>query len=112
MTDAAPLEVRGVSVRFGGVRALDDVSITVGGGEIVGLIGPNGAGKTTLMNVISGVLRPDAGSVRLFGDEVVDLAPDLRAAQGMARSFQDATLFPGLTVTETLQVALARSQKI
>jgi ABC-type branched-subunit amino acid transport system ATPase component len=94
------------------VVALDGPDLIVGPGEIVGLIGPNGAGKTTLMNVISGVITPDAGSVRLFGHEVVDLPPDLRAAYGAARSFQDATLFSGLTVTETIQVALGRGHKI
>jgi ABC-type branched-subunit amino acid transport system ATPase component/ABC-type branched-subunit amino acid transport system permease subunit len=107
-----PLQTSGVRVHFGGVVALDGPDIIVRPGEIVGLIGPNGAGKTTLMNVISGVITPDAGSVRLFGHEVVDLPPDLRAAYGMARSFQDATLFPGLTATETIQVALGRGHKI
>jgi ABC-type branched-subunit amino acid transport system ATPase component/ABC-type branched-subunit amino acid transport system permease subunit len=107
-----PLQMSEVRVHFGGVTALDGPEIIVRPGEIVGLIGPNGAGKTTLMNVISGVITPDAGSVRLFGHEVVDLPPDLRAAYGLARSFQDATLFPGLTVTETVQVALGRGHKI
>jgi ABC-type branched-subunit amino acid transport system ATPase component len=107
-----PLQTSGVRVHFGGVVALDGPDLVVGPGEIVGLIGPNGAGKTTLMNVISGVITPDAGSVRLFGHEVVDLPPDLRAAYGAARSFQDATLFSGLTVTETIQVALGRGHKI
>jgi ABC-type branched-subunit amino acid transport system ATPase component len=107
-----PLQTSGVRVHFGGVVALDGPDIIVGPGEIVGLIGPNGAGKTTLMNVISGVITPDAGSVRLFGHEVVDLPPDLRAAHGTARSFQDASLFPGLTVTEAIQVALGRGHKI
>jgi len=107
-----PLVTEGLRIRFGGVVALDDVAVTVHAGEIVGLIGPNGAGKTTLMNVISGVLSADAGSVRVFGHEVVDLPPDIRAGYGLARSFQDATLFPGLTVTETVQVALARDHKV
>jgi len=78
----------------------------------VGLIGANGAGKTTLMNVISGVIRPQRGSVTLFGAEVVDLPPDLRAASGLGRSFQDASLFAGLTVTETLQVVLSQRHKV
>ena len=77
-------------------------------GEIVGLIGPNGAGKTTLMNTISGVIRPDQGSIRLFGHEVARRSPDIRARYGLARSFQDASLFAGLTVTETVQVATSR----
>jgi ABC-type branched-subunit amino acid transport system ATPase component/branched-subunit amino acid ABC-type transport system permease component len=109
---ALPLRVRGVRVHFGGVVALDDPDITVRPGEIVGLIGANGAGKTTLMNVISGVIRPQSGSVCLFGDDVVDLPPDIRAAFGLSRSFQDATLFAGLTVTETLQVVIAQRHKV
>ncbi|MHB8463632.1 MAG: ABC transporter permease subunit [Acidimicrobiales bacterium] len=110
--DALPLVTNGLAVHFGGIRALNEPDIEVHAGEIVGLIGPNGAGKTTLINVISGVLRPDAGSVRIFGAEVVDLPPDVRAAYGAARSFQDATLFAGLTVTQTIQVALARRHRI
>jgi ABC-type branched-subunit amino acid transport system ATPase component len=107
-----PLVVQGVHVRFGGVVALDGPDIVVRPGEIVGLIGTNGAGKTTLMNVISGVIRPQQGSVKVFGTDVVDLAPDFRAAFGLARSFQDASLFAGLTVRETIQVAIARRHKV
>jgi ABC-type branched-subunit amino acid transport system ATPase component/ABC-type branched-subunit amino acid transport system permease subunit len=107
-----PLVVQGVHMRFGGIVALDEPDIVVRPGEIVGLIGTNGAGKTTLMNVISGVLRPDAGSVRVFGREMTDLAPDYRAAFGLSRSFQDASLFAGLTVRETIQVAIARRHKV
>jgi len=104
-----PLAVEGVGISFGGVVALDEVDITVGAGEIVGLIGPNGAGKTTLMNVISGTLTPGRGAVRLNGRDVTQLPPELRSAFGLARSFQDASLFAGLTVTETIQVALTHS---
>jgi ABC-type branched-subunit amino acid transport system ATPase component/ABC-type branched-subunit amino acid transport system permease subunit len=107
-----PLQVTGVSVRFGGVVALDEPDVSVRRGEVVGLIGANGAGKTTLMNVISGVIRPARGSVCLFGAEVVDLPADIRAAHGLSRSFQDATLFAGLTVTETLQVVIAQRHKV
>ena len=112
--DSPPLvlEVTGIHVHFGGVVALNGPDIGVRAGETVGLIGTNGAGKTTLMNVISGVLQPDRGSVKVFGEEVADLAPDFRAAFGVARSFQDATLFPGLTVTETIQVALGRRNRV
>jgi ABC-type branched-subunit amino acid transport system ATPase component len=109
---AQPLEVTGVRVRFGGIVALDEPDITVGPGEIVGLIGANGAGKTTLMNVISGVIRPVEGSVSLFGAEVVDLPPDIRAGFGLSRSFQDASLFAGLTVVETLEVAIGQRHKV
>jgi ABC-type branched-subunit amino acid transport system ATPase component len=104
--------VTDIGVRFGGVVAIDGVSIEVRPGEIVGLMGTNGAGKTTLMNVISGVTRPERGSVRVFGSEVIDLPPDFRAAYGLSRSFQDASLFGGLTVTETIQVALAHRNKV
>jgi ABC-type branched-subunit amino acid transport system ATPase component/branched-subunit amino acid ABC-type transport system permease component len=110
--DGLPLACEGVRVRFGGVVALDGPDIHVGENEIVGLIGPNGAGKTTLMNVISGVQTVQSGSVRLFGREVADLPADLRASLRVARSFQDATLFPGLTVLETLQVALSYRHKV
>src|SRR5205807_2496469 len=91
LAQETPLAVRDVHVRFGGVVAVDGVDIDVRPGEIVGLIGTNGAGKTTLLNTISGVIRPDQGSVRVFGNEVADLPPDLRAGFGLGRSFQDAT---------------------
>jgi ABC-type branched-subunit amino acid transport system ATPase component/ABC-type branched-subunit amino acid transport system permease subunit len=110
--DAEALEVEGITVRFGGIRALDEVDLTVHRGEIVGLIGPNGAGKTTLINVISGHLPLAAGRVRLSGHDVGDLAPELRSGYGLGRSFQDARLFPGLTVREAMQVALVRSNRV
>ena len=94
-----------VVLRFGGISALSGASIEVGPGEIVGLIGPNGAGKTTLLNAISGSLRADGGHIRLGSVDLTDLPPELRSAFGLARSFQNARLFPGLTVTEALQVA-------
>ena len=108
---AAALEVEDVVVHFGGIAALDGPAINVRSGEIVGLIGPNGAGKTTLMNTISGLLRPDQGSIRLFGHEVASRPAYIRARYGVARSFQDASLFPGLTVTETVQLASSRRMK-
>jgi len=107
-----PLVVENVQLSFGGLRVLDDAAIRVDEGEIVGLIGPNGAGKTTLLNVISGVLHAQAGSVRLFGEEVVDLSPEFRAEYGLARSFQHARLFPGLTVMETIQLALTNTHRV
>ena len=78
----------------------------------MGLIGPNGAGKTTLMNVISGELDGDAGSVSIFGREVTRLSPEYRAHFGLGRNYQEAKLFPGLTTREALQVAMARSQRV
>jgi ABC-type branched-subunit amino acid transport system ATPase component/ABC-type branched-subunit amino acid transport system permease subunit len=106
------LEVADVTVHFGGIQALEGASIRVEPGEIVGLIGPNGAGKTSLINVISGLLRADSGSVKVYRNEVVDLPSDIRAAFGLARSFQDATLFPGLTVGQTIQVALSYRSRV
>lgn len=105
------LEATGVSVRFGGLQALTEVSIRVGAGEIVGLIGGNGAGKTTFMDCVSGAVRPEPGSaIRAFGNDLVGLPPELRAYQQVGRSYQNATLFPGLTVEEALLVAVERHQ--
>jgi ABC-type branched-subunit amino acid transport system ATPase component/ABC-type branched-subunit amino acid transport system permease subunit len=103
------LEVRGINKAFGGVVALDDISFDVHDGEILGVLGPNGAGKTTLFDVISGFLRADTGTVRLFDGtvtrELEHLRAPVRAQHGLGRSFQDARLFPALTVSETLAVA-------
>ena len=100
------LAVENVTVRFGGLVALSSVSLHVDEGEIVGLIGTNGAGKSTLMDVVSGFTTADEGTVRLLGEDVTGLAPHARARLGMGRVFQDARLFPGLTVREALQTAL------
>ena len=102
------LELRGVEKRFGGVQAIDDVSFPVYEGQILGLIGPNGAGKTTIFDIISGFVEPDDGEVLLFGEDVTFLGPDERARLGLQRSFQDAGLFPALTVAENIAVALER----
>lgn len=104
------LEVRGMGVSFGGLRALDGVDVDVAPGEIVGLIGPNGAGKTTLFDCISG-LAPGEGTVAVQGRDVTSLAPHLRAHAGLGRSFQDARLFSSMTVLDTLRVAGERSTK-
>ena len=105
---AAALEATGLSVRFGGIQAVDGVSLLVAPGEIVGIIGPNGAGKTTLFDLISGFTRADAGRVLLAGRELTGHGPDQRARAGLGRSFQDAQLFPALTVEETVAVAMDR----
>jgi branched-chain amino acid transport system ATP-binding protein len=99
------LAVEGVVKRFGGLVAVDRVSLAVAAGEIVGLIGPNGAGKTTLFNVISGFLRPDAGRVRLGGADVGGVPPPGMADRGLARTFQKVRLFAGMTVLEHAMVA-------
>ena len=105
-TGTRVLDVAGVTVRFGGVTALTSVSIHVEDGEVVGLIGTNGAGKSTLMDVVSGFTTPERGSVRLLDQDVTALRPHQRARLGMGRVFQDARLFPGLTVREALEIAL------
>ena len=102
------LEVRGVSLAFGGNAALDDVSLGAAHGEIVGIIGPNGAGKTTLFDVISGFLRPDTGRVELGGIDVTERTASARARLGLGRSFQDSRLFAALTVRDALAVSLER----
>jgi branched-chain amino acid transport system ATP-binding protein len=99
------VDVRAVSVNFGGLLALRDVSIAFPQGGVSALVGPNGAGKTTLFNVISGFLRPHAGSVRFRSQEIVGLSPYGIARLGLVRSFQDVRVFGGLTILENLQVA-------
>jgi branched-chain amino acid transport system ATP-binding protein len=106
MTGAAPLDVRGVSVRFGGVRALDDVSVVVRPAQIVGLIGPNGAGKTTLFNAVTGNVKPVAGRVHLFGHDVTEWPPHKRARLRVGRTFQRLELFGSLTVKENLVLGM------
>jgi branched-chain amino acid transport system ATP-binding protein len=95
-------------VAFDGVAAVQDVSLAVRPGEIVGILGPNGAGKTTLFDLLSGFLPPGAGRVRLDGRDVTSASPSSRARAGLGRSFQDARLFPSLTVTETIAAACER----
>ncbi len=96
------LETRGVSIRFGGVFANTDVSMSVGEWEIVGIIGPNGAGKTTTFNIVTGFYRPDRGRVIFKGRDVTDLPVHERTALGMGRTFQNVGLVKGSTVRENL----------
>jgi len=99
------LEATGITKAFAGIRALDDLAISVDPGERVGLIGPNGAGKTTFFNCVLGVLRPDAGSVHLEGHDVSGLPVHRRAKLGIGRTFQRIELFGELTVREHLLIA-------
>lgn len=99
------LSLKNVSIAFGGVVAVDDLSITIQAGAITGLIGPNGAGKTTAFNILAGSLQPDAGQVLFEGRNITALAPHKRAALGIARTFQLAHEFARLTVIENLMVA-------
>jgi branched-chain amino acid transport system ATP-binding protein len=101
-----PLTLEHVSIRFGGLRAVQDVSLSMQPGERRALIGPNGAGKTTLFNLIAGQLRPASGRILMFGRDVTRLPPYHRAALGLARTFQITNLFPNLTVEENLHLAL------
>jgi branched-chain amino acid transport system ATP-binding protein len=95
MTAITPaLQIDGLKKAFGGLPATDDVSLAVAPGERRLIIGPNGAGKTTLFNLITGDLKPDAGAIRLFGEEVSRLKPHQRAHRGLARTYQIITLFP------------------
>ncbi len=102
------LETIELSKRFGGITAVDEVDLQLRDGEILGLIGHNGAGKTTLMDCVSGFLPIDGGRIELLGNDVSELAPHDRAVLGLGRSFQDALLYPTLTVAETISVALER----
>ncbi len=98
------LEANGVGKRFGGVQALQGVSFAIAKGEIYGLIGPNGAGKTTLFNLLTGIYRPDAGTFRLEGRDLLGLTPDRVAAAGIARTFQNIRLFANLSALENVMV--------
>jgi branched-chain amino acid transport system ATP-binding protein len=100
------LSVSGISVSFGGIRALDDVSLSIAPGEIVGLIGPNGAGKTTLFDVISGVRIPQAGRVRMGGVDVTTRSAMHRARAGLRRTYQAVQVFGWLSVVDNVVAAL------
>jgi branched-chain amino acid transport system ATP-binding protein len=99
------LELDHVTLAFGGLRAVEDLTITVGEGEIVSLIGPNGAGKTTLFNLITGVYAPTSGDIRVAGRSIAGLAPHRIAALGVARTFQTLRLFVNMSVKENVMAA-------
>jgi branched-chain amino acid transport system ATP-binding protein len=108
LADGRPplLAIDALTVRFGGIVALDDVSFHVDDGQIVGLIGPNGAGKTTVFNCVSRLLTPDAGDIRFDGRSLLALAPHRIAALGIGRTFQNLALFATMTVIDTVLVGL------
>jgi branched-chain amino acid transport system ATP-binding protein len=105
------LAVRDVVVSFGGITALDGVSIDVSPGEVLGVIGPNGAGKTTLFNVICGFVRPNAGTLSWRGEPMAGVPPDRLASRGIARTLQGVGLFPGLSVLENVMVGAQRFRR-
>jgi branched-chain amino acid transport system ATP-binding protein len=107
----ARLEVSGLSLRFGGVTALRDVSFAVADGALAAIIGPNGAGKTSLLNCISGICRPQSGRVALDGEDLTHLSAHRRARRGLARTFQNLGLFKGMTVLDNLMVGRHTHQK-
>ncbi len=107
--DDPRLHAAGVTVQFGGLTALDDVSLDVGRGEVVGVIGPNGAGKTTLVNVLCGVVRPQGGTVTWRGQSLDGVRPHQLAGLGIARTLQGVGLFAGLTAAENVMAAAPRA---
>jgi branched-chain amino acid transport system ATP-binding protein len=112
MSKLALLEVHDVSVRFGGIVALDDLSFTIEDGEICGLIGPNGAGKTTLFNVVSRIYEPQSGRVEFDGRDLLDVQAHGIAGLGVARTFQNLALFPRLSVLENVMVGAHSNSKV
>jgi branched-chain amino acid transport system permease protein len=102
------LAVRGLSKRFGGIVAADDLDLELRRGTITALVGPNGAGKTTVFNLLTGALRADGGAIRLNGDDISGLRPDEIAVRGMVRSYQNVRLFPALSAVENVMLAIQR----
>jgi branched-chain amino acid transport system ATP-binding protein len=107
--EPALMEIRNLSKSFGGVKAVDDVSIDLRGGIVTTLVGPNGAGKTTLFNLITGQLAKDSGTIRWLGKELGAIKPYQAARAGMARSFQDLRLFGEMTVEENILTVMERN---
>ena len=110
MTSLLRLEAVAVAVQFNGIRAVDEVDLTVDEGEIVGLIGPNGAGKTTLVNALSGFQRPTGGSIHLGGADTTKWKPDRYARRGVTRTFQGVRAFGAMSVRENVEVASLGTQ--
>jgi branched-chain amino acid transport system ATP-binding protein len=99
-----PLEIRNLTLKFGGLTALNAFFLTAGDGELIAIVGPNGAGKTALLNCINGVYRPTSGRIVLDGQDITDVQVDRIALAGVGRAFQHAELFPHMTVTENLLI--------
>jgi branched-chain amino acid transport system ATP-binding protein len=106
LSSKAFLEIRGLTVRFGGLTALDSIDLVAEESEFIGIIGPNGAGKTTFFNAISGMVKPTSGSMRFCGAELTGAPPYVLAHAGMARTFQTPRVFGSLTAAQNVQFAL------
>lgn len=98
------LEVRDLSLQFGGIRALQDVGVAIAEGETLAVIGPNGSGKTSLFNCVTGIYRPTSGTIRLRGESILGLSPDEVTRRGIARTFQNLRLFHNMTVLDNIMV--------
>jgi branched-chain amino acid transport system ATP-binding protein len=105
------IETKGLSKHYGDFRALENVSIAVGEGEVVAVVGPNGAGKTTLVNLLTGLLLPTSGKVYFKGQNIAGVGPVALAERGVARTFQLVQVFPALTVEETIAAAVISQQR-
>lgn len=113
MSDMTLLEVSGLSKRFGGIVALNNVSMKITKGEIVGIIGPNGAGKTTLVNCVTGIYKPDSGKVFFLGEDITGKPPHIVAVKGIARTWQKIRPFYNMTVIEAVTTgALLRTRDV
>src|ERR1700756_3441210 len=102
---APVLRTEGLTVRFGGLTALDSVDFEIRRGEIRAIIGPNGAGKSTFFNCLTGVLRPTSGHIRLAGADITGLSPDRISQRGIARSYQITNILPNASVFENVRIA-------
>ena len=102
---SALLDVKGIAIAFGGLKAVQNFNLEIPNGTLHGLIGPNGAGKTTVFNLLTGVYRPDAGTIHLDGSDLLGLKPHQIAKAGMSRTFQNIRLFPNLSVLDNVRIA-------
>ena len=106
------LEADRLSISFGGVRAIDNVSIAIESGQVFSIIGPNGSGKTTLFNLMSGIYTPNGGSIQFAGETVTGLAPDQLARRGLSRTFQNLQIFSRMSVLENAMVGRHRHERV
>ena len=104
MGQSSLLSINNVSLNFGGLKAIDELSLSVEKGTITSIIGPNGAGKTSLFNVISGFYKPSSGSIMFNNNKISTSNTHIRASMGLARTFQNISLFPGMTVLDNIKL--------